>query len=94
MNEVFYDLLDIYIVIYFDNIMIYSNNLEDHKKHIKEVLRKLWDNKLYALPTKCVFHQNRIEFLGFILELDCLRIDKSQVQTIQDWLILYWVKNV
>ena len=94
MNEVFYDLLDIYIVIYFDNIMIYSNNLEDHKKHIKEVLRKLWDNKLYALSTKCVFYQNRIEFLGFILELDCLRIDKSQVQTIQDWLILYWVKNV
>lgn len=41
MNEVFYNLLDIYIVIYFDNIMIYSNNLEDHKKHIKEVLRKL-----------------------------------------------------
>jgi len=84
MNEVFYDLLDIYIVIYFDNIMVYSNNLEDYKKHMKEVLRRLQDNKLYASPTKCVFHQNRVKFLEFILESDCLRIDKSQVQTIQD----------
>ena len=41
MNEVFYDLLDIYIVIYFDNIIVYSNNLEDYKKHMKEVLRRL-----------------------------------------------------
>jgi len=41
MNEVFYDLLDVYVVIYFDDILIYSNNLEDHKKHVKEVLRRL-----------------------------------------------------
>jgi len=41
MNKVFYDFLDIYVVIYFDDILIYSDNLEDHKKHVKEVLRKL-----------------------------------------------------
>jgi len=41
MNEVFYDLLDVYVVIYFDDILIYSDNLEDHKKHMKEVLRRL-----------------------------------------------------
>jgi len=41
MNEVFYDLLDVYVVIYFDDILIYSDNLEDHKKHVKEVLRRL-----------------------------------------------------
>jgi len=41
MNKVFYDLLDIYVVIYFDNILVYSDNLEDHKKHVKEILRRL-----------------------------------------------------
>jgi len=41
MNEVFYDLLDVYVVIYFDDILIYSDNLEDHKKHMKEILRRL-----------------------------------------------------
>jgi len=56
MNKVFYDLLDIYVVIYFDNILVYSDNLEDHKKHVKEILRRLWDNKLYTSSTKCVFH--------------------------------------
>ena len=79
MNEVFYDLLDVYVVIYFDDILIYSNNLEDHKKHVKEVLRRLRDNKLYASSTKCVFHQNRVEFLGFILGSDGLRIDESKI---------------
>ena len=94
MNEVFYDLLDVYVVIYFDDILIYSNNLEDHKKHVKEVLRRLWDNKLYALSTKCVFHQNRVEFLGFILGSDGLRMNESKIQTIWDWPIPYQMKNV
>jgi len=79
INEVFYDLLDIYIVIYFNNILVYSNNLEDHKKHVKEVLRRLQNNKLNMSPTKCVFYQNKIEFLGFILGSDGLRIDESQI---------------
>jgi len=48
MNEVFYDLLDVYVVIYFDNILVYSNNLEDHKKHVKEILRRLQGNKCYV----------------------------------------------
>ena len=44
MNEIFSDLLNIFIVIYLDDILIYSNNLVDHKKHVKEVLSRLRDN--------------------------------------------------
>ena len=94
INEVFYDLLDVYIIIYFDDILIYSDNLEDHKKHVKEVLRRLQDNKLYASSTKCVFHQNRVEFLGFILGSDSLRMDESKIQTIWDWPTPCRVKDV
>jgi len=84
MNKIFFDLLDIYVVIYLDDILIYSDNLENHKRHVKEVLKRLWDNRLYTSSAKCAFYQDKIEFLGFILGLDSLRIDESKIQTIQD----------
>ena len=84
MNDIFSDFLDISIVIYLDDILIYSDNMDDHKKHVKEVLRRLQENWLYVSPTKCVFHQDRIKFLGFVLGADGLRMDESKIQTIQE----------
>ena len=94
MNEIFSNLLNISIVIYLDDILIYSDNLVDHKKHVKEVLSRLRDNWLYASPTKCIFHQDKIEFLGFVLGSDSLRMDESKIQTIQDWSTLCQVKDI
>jgi len=82
MNEVFGDVLDVYVVVYLDDILIYSNNLDDHKEHVKEVLRCLQTYKLYASPSKCVFHKESIEFLGFILSPEGLLMDKWKVETI------------
>jgi len=76
MNDIFSDVLDVFVVIYLDNILIYSDNIDNHKKHVKKVLKRLWENWLYASPTKCIFHQDRIEFLGFVLGVDGLRMDK------------------
>ena len=56
MNEIFSDLLDICIVIYLNDILIYSDNLEKHKDHIKEVLEWLQRHKLYASSTQCFFY--------------------------------------
>jgi len=56
MNELFSDLLDVCVVIYLDDILIYSDNISEHKKHIKEILRRLRANDLYASSSKCVFH--------------------------------------
>jgi len=89
MNDIFSDVLDIFVVIYLDDILIYSDNMNNHKKHVKEVLKRLRENRLYASPTKCVFHQDRIEFLGFVLGVDGLRMDESKTQTIQNWLTLH-----
>jgi len=94
MNDIFSNLLDVSVVIYLDDILIYSDNMDDHKKHVKEVLRRLRENQLYASPTKCVFHQNRIEFLGFVLGADGLRMDESKIQTIQEWPTPRRVKDV
>jgi len=94
MNDIFSDLLDVSVVIYLDDILIYSDNMDDHKKHVKEVLRRLRENRLYVSLTKCVFHQNRIEFLGFVLGADGLRMDESKMQTIQEWPTPRRVKDV
>ena len=56
MNDIFSDLLDIWVVIYLDNILIYSDNLAEHQKHVKEVLLCLQANDLHVLLNKCLFH--------------------------------------
>jgi len=82
MNEIFVDLLDVFVVIYLDNILIYSDNLDNHKKHIKEMLRRLQTHKLFTSLAKCIFHQNSIEFLGIILSPEGVQIDKQKVDVI------------
>ena len=60
INNIFADLLDICILIYLNDILIYSNNSIDHEKHVREVLLHLWNNKLYAHTDKCSFHQDTV----------------------------------
>ena len=55
INEILVDLLDVYAVVYPDDILIYSDNLEEHRWHIKEVLKRLRKYKLYAFSSKCFF---------------------------------------
>ena len=85
MNNIFSDLLDVSVIIYLDNILIYSNRPADHKKHVHEVLCHLRENGLYARLDKCCFSKDTVEYLGFILSKDRLKMDPSKVQTIQDW---------
>ena len=73
------------MIIYLDDILIYSYNPVDHRKHVHEVLRCLHANGLYAHLDKCCFSSDTIEYLGFILTKDGLKMDPSKVQTIQDW---------
>ena len=94
MNDIFSDLLDVSVIIYLDNILIYSNNPADHKKHVCEVLCHLRENGLYACPDKCRFSEDTIKYLGFILSKDGLKMDPSKVQTIQDWPEPHKVKDV
>ena len=94
MNETFADLLDVCVVVYLDDILIYSNNLEEHRIHVKEVLRRLRKNKLYASPSKCLFHQDKVEFLGFVISKDGLQMDNNKVQTIRDWPVPRRIKDV
>ena len=85
MNDIFSDLLDMCVIVYLDDILIYSEDMTQHKKHVKEVLRRLRKNGLYAAPAKCEFHKDSVEYLGFIISIDGLRMAQDKVQTILDW---------
>jgi len=85
MNDIFADMLDVCVVVYLDDILIYSSDKKTHAKQVKEVLRRLRKHKLYAKPEKCEFHKEKVEYLGYILTPDGLFMDPAKVKTIQDW---------
>ena len=66
MNNIFSDLLDVCVVIYLDDILIYSNNMSKHYQHVKEVLKYLCKAGLYAKAEKCEFYSKLVEYLGYI----------------------------
>src|SRR5258706_15077160 len=73
---------------YIDNILIYSDSVDQHWDHIQEVLRCLQQARLYMNPKKCNFHTDTVEFLGFILTPTGLHMDPAKVAMIQNGLEL------
>ena len=94
MNDIFSDMLDVSVIVYLDDILIYSDDMTKHKVHIKEVLWRLQANGLYASPSKCEFHKDTVEYLGFILSPDGLHMSEDKFKTILDWLEPKKVKDV
>jgi len=72
-----------FVVIYFDDILIYSLSLEDHKEHVRQVLETLRKEKLYANLEKCVFSIDDIDFLGFVVSSKGVHVDEEKVATIR-----------
>jgi len=87
-------MLDILVVVYLDNILIYSENKVDHIKHVLTVLEKLAEAALYVKLEKCDFYKTSIEFLGFIVSIEGVSIDSLKVDTIRSWLTPTTVKQV
>ena len=85
MNDIFWEHLDDFIVIYLDDILIFSKNEKEHEKHVCLVLEKLREQGLYAKLEKCLFHQTEMEFLKFIATTEGLKMDPKKVETIVSW---------
>jgi Reverse transcriptase (RNA-dependent DNA polymerase) len=81
-NDIFSDLLDICVLIYIDDILIYSNTPEEYQKHVKEVLCRLRKHKIYAIAEKCEFHRDR---LNTILSPTGLIMVDNKISVIQEW---------
>src|SRR3979490_1407085 len=85
MNDILGDLLDHCTVAYIDNILIYSDSLEQHQEHVREILRCLRKNGLYAKASKCEWHKDSFKFLGYILRTKGLTMAEDKVKTIWEW---------
>jgi hypothetical protein len=85
MNDIFSDLLDVCVVVYLDDILIYLDDPSQHTAQVREVLRRLRKHGLYGCADKCLFGVDTVEYLGYILSPDGLTMDKTKIQAIQDW---------
>jgi len=84
MNDMFSDLLDVCVVVYLDNILIYSDDITQHWSHVKEVLKRLQKAGLYVKAEKCKFYSESIEYLGYVLSPSGLTMSDAKVKTIQE----------
>ncbi|QRW27793.1 Retrotransposable element Tf2 protein [Rhizoctonia solani] len=94
MNELFKDLLDVCVIIYLDDILIYSKDDASHTQHVHKVLWRLMENQLFCKAFKCTFHITSVEYLGIIVSDKGFSLDKLKIQAIQEWPVPTKVKEV
>jgi len=85
MNSVFMPELDKFVVVFIDDILVYSENEQDHAEHLRLVLTRLREHHLYAKFSKCEFWLKKVPFLGHILSEEGIAVDPSKVQEVMDW---------
>ena len=85
MNKVFMEFLDKFVVVFIDDILIYSKNEEEHKEHLRLVLEKLREHQLYAKFSKCEFWLKEVGFLGHVISREGISVDPTKVDTVTKW---------
>ncbi|KAE8555713.1 hypothetical protein TMatcc_002981 [Talaromyces marneffei ATCC 18224] len=94
INDILKEYLDDFVCAYMDDILIFSNSLEEHKKHVRQVLERLKANSLQCDINKCEFHTQKTTFLGLIISTEGISMDPSKVATILEWQTPRSVKDV
>ncbi|KAL0164219.1 hypothetical protein M9458_039972, partial [Cirrhinus mrigala] len=85
INETFRDMLNRWVIVYIDDILIFSNTLTDHIQHVRTVLQRLIAHQLYAKEEKCEFHRGRVSFLGYIISSEGVAMDEKKVNAVLNW---------
>jgi len=85
MNHVLSDVLDVGVLAYMDDIVIYAKKEEEHDRLVKEVLKRLQENGLAVSPEKCVWKEQEVEFLGYVIGRNGVRMSKGKVKAVLDW---------
>nr|GEY25059.1 putative reverse transcriptase domain-containing protein [Tanacetum cinerariifolium] len=85
MNRVCKPYLDRFVIVFIDDILIYSKNIKEHEGHLKLILRLLKDEELYAKFSKCVFWLTNVKFLGHVIDSESIHVDPAKIEAIKDW---------
>ena len=85
MHETFREFLDDFVLVFLDDILIYSKTLEEHERHVRRCWTSCAQQKLYAKESKCEFFKTEVEFLGHIVGRDGVRMMEDKVQAVSEW---------
>ncbi|XP_012575317.1 uncharacterized protein [Cicer arietinum] len=85
MNRIFHPFLDKFVVVFIDDILIYSKSLEEHEVHLRQVLQVLKDKRLYANLGKCEFWLEEVKFLGHVISKEGIAVDLTKVEAVVAW---------
>ena len=85
MNRVFQPYLDTFIIVFIDDILVYSGSSEEHSEHLRIVLQTLREWQLYAKLSKCQFWLNRVAFLGHVISVEGVSVDPKKIEVVVNW---------
>jgi hypothetical protein len=94
MNKVFMEYLNKFVVLFIDDILVYSRSEEEHEEHLRLALQKLRENMLYAKLSMCEFWMKQVAFLGHIISKGGISVDPSKVQDVLSWNALTSVDDI
>jgi len=94
MNSIFKPFLRKFVLVFFDDILIYNKSWKDHVQHVYMVLKLLEEKQLYAKMSKCFFGIQEVEYLGHIVSHEGVKVDPSKIKTIKEWKIPTSIKHL
>nr|GFC67572.1 putative reverse transcriptase domain-containing protein [Tanacetum cinerariifolium] len=85
MNRVYKPYLDKFVIVFIDDILIYSKEEKEHEEHLKAILELLKKEELYAKFSKCEFWIPKVQFLGHVIDSQGIHMDPAKIESIKDW---------
>ncbi|SAM81821.1 uncharacterized protein UBRO_20618 [Ustilago bromivora] len=94
INNIFRDIIGVYVVVYLDDFLIFSDMEEEHVQHVTEALIYLRSNCLFAKLSKCEFHTDTVKFLGYVIKPTGVEMDPEKWQMVKEWPMLESIHNI